>query len=76
MRYIKEECLDHMILFGDRSLRRVHKEYIAHYHTEINHQSLGNRPLDPIYAAESTDDPIQRKERLGGILNFYYRETA
>jgi len=55
-----------MILFGDCSLRRVLNEYIAHHHTERNHQGLGNRLLDP----------IQHRERLGGILNFYYREAA
>ena len=76
VRSIKDECLGRMILFGERSLRRVLKEYIAHYHTERNHQGLGNRLLDPIYAAESTDDPIQHRERLGGMLNFYYREAA
>ena len=65
-----------MILLGERSLRRVLKEYIAHYHTERNHQGLGNRLLDPMYAVGSTDDPIQHGERLGGILNFYYREAA
>ena len=76
VRSVKSECLDRMILFGERSLRRVLNEYIAHYHTERNHQGLGNRLLDPIYAAGSTDEPIQHRERLGGILNFYYREAA
>ena len=76
VRSVKSECLDRVILFGVRSLRRVLNEYIAHYHTERNHQGLGNRLLDPIYAAGSIDDPIQHRERLGGILNFYYREAA
>ena len=38
--------------------------------------SLGNRLLEPTHAACSTDDPIQHRERLGGMLNFYYREAA
>ena len=76
MRSIKEGCLDRNILFGERSFRRVLKEYIAHNHAERKHQDLGNRLLNPIYAAGSTDDPIQHRERLGGILNFYYREAA
>ena len=65
-----------MILFGERSLRRVLNEYIAHYHTERNHQDLGNRLLDPTHEADSSDDPIQLRECLGGMLNFYYREAA
>ncbi len=65
-----------MILFSERSLRRVLNEYIVHYHAERNHQGLGNRLLDPTHEAGSMDDPIQLRERLGGILNFYYREAA
>ena len=76
VRSIREECLDRMILFGERSLRRALNEYLAHYHTERNHQGLGNRLLDPTHEAGSTDDSIQHRERLGGILNFYYREAA
>ena len=76
MRSIKDECLDRMILFGERSLRRALNEYIVHYHAERNHQGLGNRLLEPTHAACSTDDPIQHRERLRGMLNFYYREAA
>ncbi len=76
VRSIKGECLDHMILFGERSLRRAVNEYIVHYHTERNHQGLGNRLLDTTNVAGLPDDPIQHRERLGGMLNFYYREAA
>jgi len=41
------ECLDRMIFFGQRSLERALKEFVAHYHTERNHQGLGNRIIDP-----------------------------
>ena len=30
IRSIKEECLDRMILFGDRSLRNAAQEFISH----------------------------------------------
>ena len=76
VRSIKDECLDRMILFGERSLRRVLNEYIAHYHAERNHQGLGNRLLDPTHEAGSMDDPIKNRERLGGMLKFYYRKAA
>ena len=76
VRSIKGECLDHMILFGERSLRRAVNEYMVHYHTERNHQGLGNRLLDTTNVAGLPDDPIQHRERLGGMLNFYYREEA
>lgn len=76
VRSIKEECLDHMIFFGVRSLRRAANEYILHYHVERNHQGLGNRLLQPATATGSQHGRIQRRERLGGVLNFYYREAA
>jgi len=76
VRSVKSECLERMIPFGVRSLRHALKEYITHYHAERNHQGLGNRLLDPTYATGSTDDSIQHRERLGGMLNFYYREAA
>ena len=76
VRSIKDECLDRMILFGEPSLRRVLREYDSHYHTERNHQGLENRLLKPLAMVSSTNDPIHCRERLGGLLNFYYRKAA
>ena len=76
VRSVKNECLDRMILFGEESLRRVLKEYISHYHTERNHQGVGNRLLESVYMISSINDPIHCRERLGGLFNFYYREAA
>ncbi|MCP4901785.1 MAG: transposase family protein, partial [bacterium] len=44
---VKEECLSKLILFGEASLRRALREYVAHYHTERNHQGKGNVLLFP-----------------------------
>ena len=44
---VKSECLDRMILFGERALRHVLKEYAAHYHFERNHQGIGNDLIIP-----------------------------
>jgi len=76
VRSIKDECLDRMILFGEASLRRTLRTYVFHYHAERNHQGVGNRLLEPLAKVGSTDDPIHCRERLGGMLNFYYREAA
>jgi len=76
VRSIKEECLSRLILFGEASLRRALREYVAHYHTERNHQGVGNRLLEPRAMVSSSNDPIYCRERLGGILNFYCREAA
>ena len=76
VRSIKDECLDRFILFGEASLRRALREYGAHYHSERNHQGVGNQLLRPVATANSTDEPVQCHERLGGMLNYYYREAA
>lgn len=44
---LKSECLDRLILFGERSLRNAVREYLMHYHTERNHQGLENRLIIP-----------------------------
>jgi hypothetical protein len=65
-----------MILFGEASLRRALREYVLHFHTERNHQGVGNRLLEPLATVGSIDEPFQCRERLGGMLNYYYREAA
>ena len=42
------ECLDRIIFFGEHSLRRAVREYVAHYHAERNHQRLGNAITTPL----------------------------
>jgi putative transposase len=73
VRSIREECLDRMILFGEASLRRVLRDYVTHFRSERNHQGLGNRLLEPLATVSPSDKPIRCRERLGGMLNFYYR---
>ena len=61
---------------GEASLRRGLREYDLHYHTERNHQGIGNRLLEPIARVSSAYKPIRCRERLEGMLNYYYREAA
>ena len=58
------------------SLQRTLREYVAHYHTERNHQGVGDQLLEPLAAVSSSDESIQCRERLGGMLNYYFREAA
>lgn len=76
VRTIKESCLDRMILFGEDALRKSVQEFTAHYHLERNHQGLGNRLIRPDLAHVGSTGEIRRRERLGGMLNYYYREAA
>ena len=65
-----------MIFFGERSLRRAVTEYLVHYHAERNHQGLENRLIDPNEEVGRSDGDVQCRERLGGMLRYYYRQAA
>jgi putative transposase len=73
---IKTECLNRMIVLGQRNLRRAVEEFGHHYHLERNHQGLDGRLIGPDETAGRTDGAIACRERLGGMLRYYYREAA
>lgn len=75
VRSIKEACLNRLILFGEHSLRRAIREFITHYHQERNHQGLSNRLIVPNLDSQAAGSVCLR-ERLGGMLNYYYRSAA
>ena len=54
VRSIKEECLDQMIFFSEKSLRYAITEYVAHYHGERNHQGLDGRIIRPQFRDRMT----------------------
>ena len=76
VRSIKEECLNRMIFVGQASLRRAVTEYIRHYHEERNRQGLENRLIRGNPSAVGNNGIVQRRQRLDGLLNFYYRKVA
>jgi len=76
LRSLKDECLERMILFGERSLRRSIGQFVDHYHRERNHQGLANRLIDAGEEVGRTAGDVQCRERLGGLLRYYYREAA
>ena len=76
VRSIKEECLNRVVPLGEPHLRRLIHEYVEHYHRERNHQGLDNQLLQRPPPPVSQDADVGRRERLGGLLSFYYREAA
>jgi putative transposase len=75
-RSLKEECLDRIIFFGESSLRKAVVEFLAHYHAERNHQGLNNRLIAPGEEVGRKHGEVECRERLGGLLNYYYRRAA
>jgi len=72
----RRECLNKVIPLSERHLREIVSEFMEHYHRERNHQGLGNRLIESTLANAPNAGPIKCRERLGGILNYYYCDAA
>ena len=55
---------------------RAMNDYIAHYHTERNHQGKNNLLLFPRISKTDYDKPVRCRDRLGGLLRYYHQEAA
>ena len=80
---LKEECLNQLVVFGLRNLRRVVMTYAEYLNERRPHQGIENRLPKDILAgrtdATTTDGPfgkIDCEELLGGLLKSYSRESA
>ena len=65
-----------MIFFGETSLRKAVLEFLAHYHAERNHQGLENGLIEPGAKVGQVTGEVQCRERMGGLLRYYYRRAA
>ena len=72
-RSIKEEYLNHLIPFGEGSLRRAVGEYAEFYNSDRPHQGLDSRLLSQDAVIRTGKTEIKVKSRLGGLMSFYYR---
>jgi transposase InsO family protein len=72
---IKSECLNKMIIFGEKHLRYVIEQYNEHYLRERPHRVLGRRIIEPA-APMPAEGEVLCRERLGGLLKTYYRKSA
>jgi len=75
---IKYECLNQFVIFGERHLRHLVNEFVEHYMTERFHQGIGGQLIRNVDATNDNgaDGNVACRSRLGGLLNFYYREAA
>ena len=82
MRSIKEECLNRVIPFGERHLRRTIAEYVEHYHRERNHQGIENELIEgaPATSPRWPDSSASATRRVGhralGMMHVYFGDSA
>ena len=69
----RRECLDRMLITGERHLRLVLGEYADHYNTHRPHRTLQqNPPAGRAHPpAEVTGMRVLRRDRLGGLIHEY-----
>ena len=69
----RRECLDRMLVIGERHLRLVLSEYADHYNSHRPHRTLlQNPPAGRTHRpAEATGMRIVRRDRLGGLIHEY-----
>jgi transposase len=76
---IRTECLEQFVIFGERHLRYLVRTFVEHYLTGRYHQGIGSRIIQPKVSPGNDNGelgPIRCRSRLGGLLNFYYRDAA
>jgi putative transposase len=71
--------LDHFVIFGERHLRHLVTEFVAHYPTERYRQGIGSQIIKPQPSPSNDNaslDAIACRPRFGGLLNYYCREAG
>ena len=71
---LRRECLDHLLIYGERHLWRILAEYAQHYNEHRPHQSREQRPPlhEPGKAVDVTAR-IKRRQVVHGLINEYRR---
>jgi putative transposase len=70
----RTEVTDRMLIFGERHLRTILAEYEGHYNGRRPHRSRHLRPPRPDHpVADLSQERIQRRPVLGGLINEYER---
>ena len=71
----RAECLARIVPLGEAHLRAAVRAFMDHYHEERPHQGLNNALIAP-KITPLRRGAVQCRERLGGLLKYYYRAAA
>jgi len=73
VRTVRAELTDRMLIFGQRHLRRVLAEYVAHYNQQRPHRGRELRPPSPVHLVPpNPTSPVVRHSILGGLISEYH----
>jgi len=73
---IRRECLDHVIVFDESSLRRILRSYLDYYHRSRTHLSLGKDSPEPRPIQPPKMGSVVAVPQVGGLHHRYERRAA
>ena len=73
---IRRECLNHVIVFGERHLHRILTEYFDYYHNSRCHLSLDRNAPTPRRVELASEGEVVAIPYLGGLHHRYTRRAA
>jgi putative transposase len=73
---IRRECLDHVIVFNETSLRRHLQGFCDYYHRSRTHMSLQKDAPEPRPVQPPSAGPIIAIPEVGGLHHRYQRHAA
>src|SRR5438876_10668333 len=69
----RTEVADRMLIFGQRHLRTILAQYVAHYNGRRPHRSRQLQPPRPDHPAADLSERIKRRPVLARLVNEYER---
>ena len=73
---IRRECLDHVIVFNENSLRPILNSYFDYYHRSRTHLSLGKDSPEPRAIQPPEMGSVVAVPQVGGLHHRYERQAA
>jgi putative transposase len=73
---IRRECLDHVIIFNERHLRRVLQEYFDYYHYSRTHLGLAKDCPEPRSVEYPDSGPVHSEPMVDELHHRYYPRAA
>jgi putative transposase len=71
VRTVRDDCLDHLMIFNRRHLEAVVSEYLRHYNRGRPHRGLDLKPPVATAGVKAETETIRRRDVLGGVIHEY-----
>ena len=73
---IRRECLDHLVVIGERHLKRLLSEYVHYDNTTRTHLSVAKDAPEPRSVQPPSQGRVVEMPRVGGLHHEYLRRAA